>query len=245
MPPVHQVNIITSQKFPSKGHHATFVTSVRPQSAILTPDSDVKVTLTIFAPDYVPAGSRILITLTVREKASRPTTVTSSVRPKQGLKRFYFSVTNWPLSHIDQEAPECQSKFICHTINQDCTDLEVKGSKVKGHDESKCSLKTWTAKIQLRDEISGLKFVKQLFDLDLGQQGLVEVGLIGDTDNVTLAVAGSCCNTNELVLNVTDVAGNARLCRASVNKASDLFFKPSSSFMTLSMALFIAVTIYL
>ena len=47
------------EKFPSRGRHATFVTSVRPQTVELrSNDSPVTVTLTIFAPKYVPNQTR-------------------------------------------------------------------------------------------------------------------------------------------------------------------------------------------
>ena len=46
------------EKFPSRGRHATFVTSVQPETAELGNDLPVTVTVTIFAPDYVPNQTR-------------------------------------------------------------------------------------------------------------------------------------------------------------------------------------------
>ena len=46
------------EKFPSRGRHATFVTSVQPETAELGNDLPVTVTVTIFAPDYVPNETR-------------------------------------------------------------------------------------------------------------------------------------------------------------------------------------------
>lgn len=62
------VQISHSEKFPSRSHHATFVSSVRPMTAELMNSKPVTVTLTIFAPSYVSNGARVLITLIVREK---------------------------------------------------------------------------------------------------------------------------------------------------------------------------------
>ena len=46
------------EKFPSRGRHATFVTSVRPETAVLGRDMPTTVTVTIFAPNYVPNETR-------------------------------------------------------------------------------------------------------------------------------------------------------------------------------------------
>jgi len=201
------------EKFPSRGRHATFVTSVRPETAVLGKDMPTTVTVTIFAPNYVPNETRVLITLIVREKPSNPMDI-SRQNLILGRKTFYFLVTNWLLKDIDHELPDCQNKFLCHNILEACN---FKKSKKNVKESSKstdsCSDHDWTADVLVYDNVTGLKSVQNLQDGNFVDDNL----LIGSTRSTKITVSGSCCNAFEAILNLTDVAGNSNLCHASMN----------------------------
>ena len=190
------VQISYSEKFPSKGHHATFVTALRPSNAQLSSTQPVKVTLTIFAPTYVPNGSRVRITLIVRDK---PKTSSGAVL---GLKAFLFSVTNLALNQIDHDPPTCQNSFTCSDFVSQCQ-----------NSVESCENDEFHANILVQDELTGIRTLtakdhKVLTDL-----------MVGNVNELNVSVTGDCCHPN-VIMNLTDVAGNSQLCRASVNHAN-------------------------
>jgi hypothetical protein len=212
------------EKFPSRGRHATFVTSVHSETAELDNDLPVTVTVTIFAPDYVPNETRVLITLIVREK---PSNLIERSRQNRilGQRTFYFLVTNWQLKDIDHELPSCQNKFLCHNIrdcnlNDDPTkSTNKKKSKNKPKENFKpaedCLDHDWIADVIVYDNVTGLKSVQNLQSGNFVDENL----LIGSREINVVTVKGSCCNPYEVDLNLTDVAGNSNLCHASMNSA--------------------------
>lgn len=202
---VRPIQLSYNEKFPSKGHHATFVTSLRPLTAHLSSALPLKVTLTIFAPTYVPNGSRVRVTLIVRDK---PKISSGAVI---GLKSFLFSVTNLALNQIDHDPPTCQNSFLCSDFVSQC--------QSKNNDEN-CELnEEFNAQILVQDELTGMRSInakdhKVLTDLT-----------VGNVNNLIVNVTGDCCHPN-VILNLTDVAGNSKLCQASVNHASSSFLVP-------------------
>ena len=200
------VLISHTEKFPSKGRHATFVTSVRPQSAILRPKESLKVTLTLFVPDYVPMGSRVLITLIIMEKPK----ISGGQYQQEllGQKSFQFSTLNISMKSFDTSAPKCITKFACSTVRQDCPNTKSK--------DTSCSDHSWTAEVLINDNSTGLRQVAnangELLDEDLE---------IGTFSNFTAIVQRSCC-TDHVWLNVTDVAGNSAFCFASINGGNNI-----------------------
>ena len=189
-----------TEKFPSKGHHATFVTALRPLNAHLSSASPLNVTLTIFAPTYVPNGSRVRITLTVRDKPNLKLIPKDSIL---GQKSFLFSITKSPLSIIDHEPPKCQNSFLCS--NSTLCPSPKSAQNCQNHE--------FQAQILIRDEISGIHSIKPIEN----HQVLTEI-VVGSANNETITVSGDCCHPN-VILNLTDVAGNWKLCRASINHA--------------------------
>ena len=193
------IQLSYNEKFPSKGHHATFVTSLRPLTAHLSSALPLKVTLTIFAPTYVPNGSRVQITLIVRDK---PKISSGAVI---GLKSFLFSVTNLALNQIDHDPPTCQNSFLCSDFVSQC--------QTKNDDENCEVSEEFNAQILVQDELTGMRSIhaqdhKVLSDLT-----------VGNANNLMVNVTGDCCHPY-VILNLTDVAGNSKLCKASVNTAS-------------------------
>ena len=117
-----------------------------------------------------------------------------------GQRTFFFAVTKSPLAIIDPDPPQCTSKYLCSTIGEQC---------LSGQD---CEMNEWRAEVAVRDSITGLRGVtnqNDIIDDDL---------IIGSVDNVTIRVSGSCCK-QVVDLNITDVAGNWKICRASINAA--------------------------
>ena len=192
---VKSVLISHLERFPSHSHHATFVTNLRPQAAKIGFEPPVKLRLTIFAPNYVPNGSRVLISLIIREK---PNILVQNAL-KIGQKSFYFSFTNVPLYSIDPNPPNCIRQIANHTFNEICQNLE------------ECNAKIWSGHFIVNDEISGLKEVKAQ-EAEVGNEAI----LIGKTSNSTLEISSNCCHQG-IWFEVTDVAGNSKLCDAHTN----------------------------
>ena len=214
------------EKFPSRGRHATFVTSMRPNSLELSPWDSQKVSITIFAPDYIPNGSRVQISLVVQERPrhSRGHAASAGMNIRDiilGHRTFYFAVTNSPLGIIDPDPPKCQSKFLCSTINEQCLSQED------------CELYEWSSEVLIQDGITGLRGV-------VSQEAIITDDdlIIGSVDNVTVQVSGSCCD-QVVDLNITDVAGNWRICRASINASG----KVACSFLVLVLMSFVILTL--
>ena len=161
------VLISHNEKFPSRGHHVTFVQSVRPMSAVLlaaSPNEEaarddiellstrIKVTLSIFVPDYVPPNTRVFITLNVQKKPELGGSEKSGKNSNiLGKKSFYFSIMNLPLKTIDIFPPRCMTKFACSTIQEDCK--AVLAGKFK------CDEASWMAEVLINDNITGLRQV--------------------------------------------------------------------------------------
>ena len=188
--------------------------------------------MTIFAPDYVPNGSRVLITLTIREKPENPfETLQKDLDAAQ--KAFYFSVTKWPLKVIDEERPTCLRKFNCHNIPETCHNA----NNVKD-DDFECHKSIWNAQIIVQDQVSGIRSIVQAADQSDEELYIIEDKdlLIGSTENVSIKIRHSCC-LEQVVLNITDVAGNSDLCYASINLAI-VSSMPCSELVLLCMTFF-------
>ena len=140
------VLISHNEKFPTRGYHATFVSSVTPSSAILTNETVTKVKLSLFIPNYVPANNRVLITLVIQEKPQ----LSKSKQEILGHKTLNFAIIDKPLNIIDKIPPICETKFFCSTIKNHC--------KKKDKKSYNCA-DTWTAEVLVKDNITGLNSV--------------------------------------------------------------------------------------
>ena len=120
------------------------------------PGTRLKVTLSIFVPDYVPPNTRVLITLNVQKKpmlVGSNSEISDSGKNSNilGKKSFYFSIMNLPLKTIDIFPPRCMTKFACSTIQEDCK--AVLAGKFK------CDEASWMAEVLINDNITGLRQV--------------------------------------------------------------------------------------
>ena len=124
----------------------------------------IKVTLSIFVPDYVPPNTRVFITLNVQKKPELGGSEKSGKNSNiLGKKSFYFSIMNLPLKTIDIFPPRCMTKFACSTIQEDCK--AVLAGKFK------CDEASWMAEVLINDNITGLR---QVIDIGYPEENLGE-----------------------------------------------------------------------
>ena len=151
------------------------------------PRTRLKVTLSIFVPDYVPPNTRVLITLNVQKKPMLVGSSNSEISGKNsnilGKKSFYFSIMNLPLKTIDIIPPRCITKFACSTIQEDC--------KAVSAGKFKCDEARWKAEVLINDNITGLR---QVIDTGHPDETIGEKYIQSGPENLKKSRQKNSCN---------------------------------------------------